>query len=361
VWNDNTAIKSEQPPAEPETFQEYVDTLPEWERKLLQEVRCENDDFEKAAEEISLDSNLAWQRVDPNNPNKEVLGAHGISDGSVKLEQGTFGWSIRTKEDKPIATGKGASYGYPQHSFRAEAYGMLSMLLFMVRNLEFHMEPFPTRIEVFTDNSGLVKRIRKKRGIEGVEFPNSTLDGDWDVVQAIVKLIKKFPSVNVKHIKGHQDKETPIQDLSMTARMNVEADQLAGEYQYESHHVHDQVPMITGTGVQVEGPKGTITSQLENVLRQLGTEEALIKYLLNHEKWTSDVLDRIDWKAYENAVRNCRAAHAQFITKLTMDLLPTGKRVYRYKPYYDHCCPSCGEAQEDRKHVLRCKHDTRKE
>jgi hypothetical protein len=42
-----------------------------------------------------------------------------------------------------------------------------------------------------------------------------------------------------------------------------------------------------------------------------------------------------------------------------MDLLPTGKTVHRYKPYYDHHCPSCGEEYENRSHILRCRHETR--
>jgi predicted RNA-binding Zn-ribbon protein involved in translation (DUF1610 family) len=244
-------------------------------------------------------------------------------------------------------------------SFRAEAYGMLSMLLFMVRVLELFELPFPPRVEVYTDNESLINRIKRKQRLRGEEFPNSTLESDWDVVQAILRMIKLFPKVNINHVQGHQDDHEAVHKLSNEAQANVSADEYADKFHKYSSHKKDLVPMIAGTGAQLDTEWGTITSQMKKHIRNMATKEALIEYIAKHEKWDETIHSRIDWESYSYAMRNCKTVSQQFLTKLTMDLLPMGKTVHRYKSYYDHHCPSCGEEHETRSHVLRCRHDTR--
>ena len=51
---------------------------------------------------------------------------------------------------------------------------------------------------------------------------------------------------------------------------------------------------------------------------------------------------------------NCNNLTDKFASKLVHDQLPTGKRVNKHKPFYEHMCPSCGAEFEDRSHLLLC-------
>ena len=54
------------------------------------------------------------------------------SEGSVIRSSGTYGCTISLKDDTRIV------YGFPMTSYRAEAYRIWSILLFIIRLFEFH-------------------------------------------------------------------------------------------------------------------------------------------------------------------------------------------------------------------------------
>lgn len=75
--------------------------------------------------------------------------------------------------------------------------------------------------------------------------------------------------------------------------------------------------------------------------------------------WDEGTFFSIDWRAHRSAM-NCTSLPDRFVTKLTHDMLPAGRRVHKYQPYYDHACPSCGAPYEDRTHFLMCGNENRK-
>ena len=63
--------------------------------------------------------------------------------------------------------------------------------------------------------------------------------------------------LSTKHVKGHQDDEKDVQELSLEARLNVELDKLAGEV---SNDDGDFTYLISGTSVVLHSRHGIITS-----------------------------------------------------------------------------------------------------
>ena len=53
------------------------------------------------------------------------------SDGSAPNFVGTFGWSLSLGNGQRLAKNKGPAHGHRTTSFRAEAYGVLSLLRFL--------------------------------------------------------------------------------------------------------------------------------------------------------------------------------------------------------------------------------------
>ena len=102
----------------PSTFQEFVMAFPPWESELLQMVEVSNDNFSVG---LAL-----------------FHGVRAVRDGSVWEEvNGAFGWALSTDQGERVAKGIGPARGVKIDSYRAEAYGMLSLLCFLKRLAEF--------------------------------------------------------------------------------------------------------------------------------------------------------------------------------------------------------------------------------
>jgi hypothetical protein len=113
-------------------------------------------------------------------------------------------------------------------SYRAEAYGLLSITTFLhlLGNYYNHQVP-PT--EICYDNMALVNTVNRKIVRNRPEFPNETLQPSWDLIQAICATIKLHPDVH--HVKGHQDNLGDVRELHFPSQLNFQADLLAITFQ----------------------------------------------------------------------------------------------------------------------------------
>ena len=129
--------------------------------------------------------------------------------------------------------------GSKDSSFRAEAYGMLSMVRFL-HHLFFFCDARPTwQTQFSTDNQPLLRCITEYQRYK-TYFPNATSNADWDVVQAIVSTCTHMHLVPYfRHVKGHQDDKTIYRNLPLEAQLNVDADHEAGSY-YRMHPNDDR-------------------------------------------------------------------------------------------------------------------------
>eukprot|EP00957_Ditylum_brightwellii_P002941 224676-Ditylum_brightwellii.AAC.1 len=66
-------------------------------------------------------------------------------------------------------------------------------------------------------------------------------------------------SLSIQHINGHQDNDTPEDQLDISARLNIAADQNATQYWIQYGKVDVQVPRVEMNTVQVNTPNGIIT------------------------------------------------------------------------------------------------------
>ena len=62
-------------------------------------------------------------------------------------------------------------------------------------------------------------------------FPKGTLAADWDVINEIAETLTKMRiETSFHHVKGHQDNKVGYENLTLEARLNVNADAEAGKY-----------------------------------------------------------------------------------------------------------------------------------
>ena len=91
------------------TFTQYIDSLPQWEKELLDHVELIGDPFSIT---VALEHGL-----------------RAVSDGSDWSQvQGAFGWVMSTDRGERCACGMGPARSASPHAYRSEGYGLLSLL-----------------------------------------------------------------------------------------------------------------------------------------------------------------------------------------------------------------------------------------
>ncbi len=100
------------------TFDLFINTLDPWETELLRQTT------------LNVDPYSVCLALTP--------GFRAVSDGSVsRKHHGLFGWVVSSLDGERLAVGMGPVRGRRPQSFRAEAYGLLSLLRFLIRIKEF--------------------------------------------------------------------------------------------------------------------------------------------------------------------------------------------------------------------------------
>jgi hypothetical protein len=312
-----------------------ISTMEPWERSLLNEI----------SSPLSLTALRTWYR-----DNKGACG----TDGSVQDHKASFGWKLCNLEGFLIAQCNGPAPGWKPHSFRAEAYGYLSFVRFL---LLLERDPALTgmALPVYTDSDSLLKRLAQHRKYK-YETPNDTLWPDWDVTSMLfdsINLLRTKPTET--WIKSHQDDDTAYEDLRLSARLNVDADELADEY-IQAHpdpHNYNRALHFPNTGATIENIHGSLTGQYKSEIRDAYSWPGLRSYLTRRFQWEPNLVTRIDWEAHGTAV-GANRAQSTIVVKHLIRQAPTGHIAHRNDNRQDPACLSCGADSEGNNHVMRC-------
>lgn len=148
------------------------------------------------------------------------------------------------------------------------------------------------------------------------------------------------------------------EQLTFEQQLNVDADLLAGEFQFESNHRKHPVPMLRGTCAQIHVRGETLVSHYRKNLHRLAYYKPLKQTIIKRHKWTEDIFLLVDIAAHRqlnNKFFNTRKFYIKFVSHN----LPLGKIVNRYDPFYLESCSSCGATTEDTLHFLTCSNPKR--
>ena len=340
-----------QPPSQsPSEFDQYVSQLQEWEAELLKHHEFESDPF-------TASDYLAH-------------GLRAVSDGSVwEGNQGAFGWTVSTHGGERFSQGMGPARGATVDSYRAEAYGMLAILCWLSRLAIFTNQTIPWHGILATDSQSLLEALTivpdycpSPHALYGKLKKVEDLDvtcPEWDLLSNILLELRKWPKLILRHVRGHQDRTTDYDRLSLLAQLNVDADAMATEYQCD-HGASRPLALLTATaGVHLVSPKGSITSKYETAIRYQATYPDLFEHLRKRNGWSVQTANNINWKAHGTCLRK-QIRRKSHYTKLVNGVLPTGRHVYRADQLRNKC-PLCKTVTEDWSHILKCRHPDREE
>jgi hypothetical protein len=324
------------------TFPEFIDTLPEWEQQLLQFATLRHPPF-------ALLNQLS-------NPAGDSILA--VSDGSHVHDRIAFGWTIRNHAGLEVACSHGPGWGQGS-SHRAEGYGFLSVVLFITRITEFCMWQQPLSFQFFSDNNGLLSRVKQRVSYGDILYPNETLRPDWDIVEQIASFIQSsIHTITIDHVKGHQDDDKAYEELSPEAQMNVDADELAGEYIHEHFSPRPQAPMLPTTRCQLILRGTTVTSHYNTTIIRSASSTTYLSKLYEDKDWDLSTQSQLHWPTFRSLIRRNTFRNV-WMVKLVHDLLPFKSTTAKYSGSDDTFCPYCQASPDTFIHWLRCDHPDR--
>jgi ribonuclease HI len=278
-----------------------------------------------------------------------------VTDGSaLPLEgKGSFGWIAATTDGTRLISCNGPVASHQHTSYRSEGYGLLSAHCFLQRTMQTYELDSLKEVVIYCDNKSMVRRSGTFP--ERWEcYPNRTMDSEWDVLSQIWSTRRQDLAVPICHIKGHQDRTTPYEELSLEAQLNVDADRLAEAY-LETHPDDDyaRAPLLPAGRCSLHLQTGTVSHHYKREVREARTRPAMEDYLETRNGWTVANRESIDWEAHRIAM-NRLENHRPTLVKHMHDHLPVGHVVSRYNVKYAKNCPSCDEPDETCHHMMLC-------
>ena len=169
---------------------------------------------------------------------------------------------------------------------------------------------------------------------------------EWDALIMIQKQMKRLPFVDVQHIKGHQDKHIPYDNLPLLAQL----------FQREYRRPSPETILPTHLGAALRLSQRTVTAHHITALHSAASGPPLMKYMCRKNNWTDEISASINWEAHGSAIVANRQRNIQCI-KMVHDILPTNSNLHRHSPPKQRCS-LCNQI-EDRDHIIRCYHPSR--
>jgi hypothetical protein len=230
---------------------------------------------------------------------------------------------------------------------------MLSAVRFLHHVFLFSQDIFIGPYRFVTDNQGLITRVQNQLTYTK-SYPTSTLEPDWDVVIEIVRTLNDLPiEKSFHHVKGHQDDKIAYKNLTLDARLNVDADAEAGEYRYNNPEPRPKITRLPSNSAQLHVSGATISAHYRIEIEKAASTTNIREYIRSKNDWTTKQIAYINWDAHGKALSQLAQHHTQLV-KMSHEILPTATITSRYKPTASPLCPICKAADEDRDHVMRC-------
>ena len=127
------------------------------------------------------------------------------------------------------------------------------------------------------------------------------------------------PSVPInapnKWVKAHQDAESPPEDLSPAAHINIAVDKLAGDQQLLIQGSQaQQVPHYGPEDISIFLWGGKLHMIFNRRLKTINRKNMRC-YIISKLNWMGEIFNLVDWNAFEGAMMGHRATQLTNMTK----------------------------------------------
>ena len=277
-----------------------------------------------------------------------------VSDGSLKCEFGTAAFTI---EHSPTTRIRGVNVVpgpiKEGDSHRCELAGLYGLVQCVRVICEVH-NVTTGQITVACDNITALE-------VFDDEFQPHPKQANFDLTSSVYNLIKLSPiKWNHQHVKGHQDEQGPVSNLTRLERLNVEMDELAKRYwTHILQYSPLQMPIprthsIYGEGWQLwQGDTKIINPRLNTIYNRIYTPITQF-WWRRHGHATTASQTNTDWEGMGKSLKCLTQNGRLWVTKTASENCGVGTTLVAWRYQDDAKCPRCGHDQETTEHVTTC-------
>jgi len=268
-------------------------------------------------------------------------------------------------------------------STRSELYGKASALEFIRQFADFHNIKIAARIILFCDNKGALSFVNTQRQRK-LPLPTVTqlqhkssrrrrLGINSDIKAVLATTLSDLPKVRAQWVAGHQDRpqarvskdgtttKPKRKKLSIDAIMNIEADQLAGQY-LKDYSTGEGAPRPNAVHVPELGASLLlggirVTGKHAKNMKSWIARDRQRQYLQAKHEWSDSTFESIDWEIFGSVFRKLPQSKQWATSKFVHGWWNVGTQKAKIAPKAPReffACPRCQSPDEDTEHVLQC-------
>ena len=281
-----------------------------------------------------------------------------VSDGGLAEGIGTFGWKIVGTKNQTLFAGAGPVDGPHEmgSSTRSELGGLAAPLFLVVALARFWGLKHKCRYRWITDSKAAISKVTV---VTRVSHQLRRAPDNSDYLMVIRSLRRELGKpIETIWVKGHQDGETSYEDLSDSAKHNVDVDAMATWYRdnlpsapiRNKEHIAEELFSITIQGTRY-------STKVEDHIRYHVNGYYIRQYMQSKNRWNDQTWTKVNLSALAIHRLKLPPKDQHWVLKLIHDQLPLGKhRAQRSQVTDDNLqlCPCCQRTTEDRNHFLLC-------
>jgi hypothetical protein len=162
-----------------------------------------------------------------------------------------------------------------------------------------------------------------------------------------------------EHVKGHQDRVAPVQELPRKAQLNVEMDRLAGAYWIHLVTRSETMPSpksqaIFGEEWQLWNGDHKISHPTDKILYSIFQDPFTDMWWRREGHISAIAHEAIDYNATAETMNSLNAPQRKYITKSASENYGIGTTLVEWKHQSDATCPRCSHPMETSAHVQQC-------
>jgi hypothetical protein len=260
----------------------------------------------------------------------------------------TYNWRITTYDKKGLITKSSFVNANPAYmnSYRGEMAG--------IQDLVDHIHDTELRrkvLKIVCDNKGCVD-VLQDGDLSLVDYDKA----ESDLIRNIKKKLQDFDDVTIAWVKGHQDDDTPYDELTLESQLNIDCDAAAKMHLKEGIKPNFTPTPIAGSKASLCLGGHIVTTDMDNQIRMAGQSKRMLEYAADKFGWTDNQAQAtVNWRAIGRAKRRLKLSQSIRTSKMMYDWLNVGSQ--KAKMGGDGTCPCCGSAEEDQLHLYRCSND----
>ena len=277
-------------PAPASSFHEWIQQLPQAERRLISSHYFAECDAEHAL--------VQYLQI----PFTLFIG----TDGGKRYHNGSFSWILCSPAHEKLVLNAGPVDGWHkcQSSLRSEEAAIASLTLYLDELVTYHQVDVCCKFRLYVDSTGAISNVQLLRDlVPKRRFPNNA-----DLLSTMKSAHHILKHFHLAHVHSHQDTTTDFDDLPFPAQLNVLCDTMAtNQLQRQAAHAEERtlsIPLCPrNLEVEVMHEGQVISSHYVARLRENISLNTHRQFLQKKYKWSDITWASIAWDAFRKCAR----------------------------------------------------------